>query len=58
MFCSICSALKKETSVAEQQYPRFNKLFKSDKNQEPGTFKKEKPTITGESKLMYGSKYF
>ena len=23
---------KKKTSVAEQQYPRFNKLFKSDKN--------------------------
>ena len=51
------SELNKQVSVVEKQYQGLNKLFKSDEKEEPVTNKKEKPTITGNSKLMYDSKY-
>ena len=49
--------LKKQISAAENQYQGLNKLFRTDEKEEPVTVKKEKPTITYESKLMYDSKY-
>ena len=49
--------LKKQISAAENQYQGLNKLFRTDEKEEPVTIKKEKPTITYESKLMYDSKY-
>ena len=49
--------LKKQISAAENQYQGLNKLFRTDEKEEPVTVKKEKPTITYESKLTYDSKY-
>ena len=49
--------LKKQISAAENQYQGLNKLFRTDEKEEPVTVKKEKPTITYKSKLMYDSKY-
>ena len=49
--------LKAQTSIAENQNQELNKLFKPDEKEKRVTIKKEKTVITGESKLMYDSKY-
>ena len=49
--------LKKQTSVAEKQYQRLNKLFKPDEKEETVTIKKEKAEITRKSNLIYDNKY-
>ena len=53
----LCKELKAQTSVAEKQYQRLNKLFKQDEKEGPVTIKKEKPVIISESKLMHDNKY-
>ena len=49
--------LKKQTSVEEQQYQSFDKVFNHDENEKPVKIKKERLLITDKSSLVYDSKY-
>ena len=49
--------LEKQTSVAEKQYQRFDKVFSHDEKEEAVKIKKEISLATDQSSLFYNNKY-
>ena len=49
--------LEKQTSVAEKQYQRFDKVFSHDEKEEAVKIKKERSLATDQSSLFYNKKY-
>ena len=49
--------LKKQTSVAEKKYQRFEKVFNHNEKEEPVKIKKERSLTAEKSSLFYNNKY-
>ena len=49
--------LKKQASVAEKQYKRFDKVFDHDEKEESVKIEKEEPLTTDEWSLFHNNKY-
>ena len=55
-YSPLSKELKKQTSIAEQQYQDFDKAFNYNEKEKPLKIEKEEPLTIDESSLFYNSK--
>ena len=56
-YSPLSKELKKQTSIAEQQYQDFDKVFNYNEKKKTLKIEKEEPLTIDESSLFYNSKY-
>ena len=56
-YSPLSKELKKQTSIAEQQYQDFDKAFSYNEKEKPLKIEKEEPLTIDESSLFYNNKF-